>query len=729
MDAEKLTVEIVEKVVEQMEEKGCSWRDLGDIEQNHARVNIVSNPESTIIERITNGMDALLELSAMKDGKIKNATSPREAVKGLLDIKDGYLSNLSQSEETKIIPDKIQVEVFVKVGDGVNLFFRDRGIGLIKEEMPDTILALNSSNKFRKPFLIGQYGQGGSTTCAFSKYSIIITRKAESHEIAFTVIRFNELSDDHLAKDGKYEYLVLNKIPPSIESDGIQFDPGTLVAHLNYETYINKGFINYFQVLDHYLFDPPLPYSLFYDEWKPGSRRNLLGARRRIETSKLNQYKQEYRYKLIDKNFGEVKIRFFLLKRYEEKEKKGKKIREPVQADRYLFDDKHPIVITYNGQVQGNLPRTILKDDCKFGYIYKSLIVQVECDELTAAGKKFFFTSGRDRLKKAAQEEISSGIIDILSKDDYLKAENEAREQESISEQVGKDTTEIRRKLAEMLNKLNPGKFKITLAGQKKIESGSATKSSGGGKKAGLEPLETKEKPSFIKIANINDPIKLKKGRTSRLNIESDAPNGLLSFNEWLLDVNDTKQPRISIHSHSDFTGGRMKIFVKCDESSKIGEIHRVTLRLKHKGGETLTSNERAIKITEPIQADKTGQLEVNAPEIIKLTEKDSLYSQFGWNEMTVAEVKEGSKTTIYVNMSNIYFRSMLKEGRYSEQRSNRIQNQYLLHIAYHSFIQHLGFKENSLNLTEDAEEKIKRAELDRAARTVCSTMMGFVTE
>ncbi len=736
LDAENLTCEKVEAAIKSLESQGCGWRDLGDKEGNHARVNITANPDSTIIERITNAMDAVLERNALVNPAVLEAKSPREAVSKIFGFKGGYLCNVSTGKGGQgqmEVAEKSGVEVFARINGTANLFFRDPGIGLTSEEMPGTILSLNESNKFRKLYVIGQYGQGGSTTCAFSKYTVMVTRKVNANpdHIAFTIIRFNDLSDDPLAKDGKFEYIVLksNNNPPYISPDGIDFPAGTYVGHMKYDI-AKTVFYDFWQIMDHYLFDPPLPYTLSFDKWKTGSRRSLLGARRRIETSSLKQYSEEFTYKIKDDpQHGEVKIRYYLLKSHEEKEKKGKKILEPVKAGRFLYDEKNSILITYNGQVQGCIPRMILNEQCKFGYIYKSLIVQVECEGLTATGKKYFFTSGRDRLKKPAENEITEAIIAILSKDENLRKENELREQQALSEHIGKDTSEVRRKLAEMLTKLNPGKFKVKLGDRKeKIGTGTKKSSGGGGSSVPLLPLPTKGEPTFIQIANKQDPIPLRKGRTCKISIESDAPDGLLSVDGWSLALSDDSSSDLQIHSRSDFRGGRLKVFLRTD-TGKVGSKLSVKLSLRHTDGRVMDTSVRTIEVLDSTATSRTSEIEINAPQIVELTEKDQKYEEYGWTEQTVAEVKEGAQTVIYVNMSNRYLVNTLTGASYAEARVNRIRSQYLLHIAYHSFIQHLGFKEHTVDLPEDHEETIKKAELDRVARTVCTTIMAAPVE
>ena len=54
---------------------------------------------------------------------------------------------------------------------------RDNGIGIHPTEFADTIVALGQSEKGQRPYLIGMYGQGGSSTFDKSKYTVIISRR------------------------------------------------------------------------------------------------------------------------------------------------------------------------------------------------------------------------------------------------------------------------------------------------------------------------------------------------------------------------------------------------------------------------------------------------------------------------------------------------------------------------------------------------------------------------
>ena len=73
---------------------------------------------------------------------------------------------------------------------------RDRGLGIHPDDFSGTILALGQSDKGQKPYLIGMYGQGGSSTFDKCEYTIIVSRRHPDHltggqsdQVGWTVVR------------------------------------------------------------------------------------------------------------------------------------------------------------------------------------------------------------------------------------------------------------------------------------------------------------------------------------------------------------------------------------------------------------------------------------------------------------------------------------------------------------------------------------------------------------
>lgn len=122
----------------------------------------------------------------------------------------------------------------------------DHGLGITADNFPNTILSLQEGNKITKKFVVGSFGQGGSSTLAFCDYVLVISRSVQDpNTISFTVIREISLGEEY--KDDCYAYLALkvngNLTVPSVSHEGdltlydhekLRLDKlpkGTLVRH------------------------------------------------------------------------------------------------------------------------------------------------------------------------------------------------------------------------------------------------------------------------------------------------------------------------------------------------------------------------------------------------------------------------------------------------------------------------------------------------------------------
>ena len=223
-----------------------NWVPLGGRKNNAGSVNLAVESGQALVERITNGMDAHIELAYDLAGKPSHLESPRDAVLHLWGIGAVRLTRESPAVSKFIdeMAPKTSVRVIGKISGGYSTaIINDTGIGQHPDDLPMTILSLGESNKVSKPYLIGAFGQGGSSTFAYCPYSIIISRRhpeclgKRSDEIGWTIVR--KYDDDSL-KTFRYEYLVdSNGLVPRInplamKSHKLTFEHGTRITHVAY---------------------------------------------------------------------------------------------------------------------------------------------------------------------------------------------------------------------------------------------------------------------------------------------------------------------------------------------------------------------------------------------------------------------------------------------------------------------------------------------------------------
>lgn len=262
------------------------WVPLGKDRGNAGRIKLASRPEGPIAERTINGMEALIELmrrlELLKDPGAPVPQSPREAVaryfglppldqipKMKTSIKGQkpreYARELAKMLRVRVTYDKGQKEFAV--------FIEDEGIGQAPERMHETLLSLGSSDKGDKPYLIGLFGQGGSSTYAASDYSWCVSRRAtplldgKTDGVGWTVVKqvFPEKR-----RDPFYAYLAAKpngEVPalPVEAAEGIGLKNGSRFAHLGYNfagggSAVTRGL---YQTLNHILFNPVLPFDLY----------------------------------------------------------------------------------------------------------------------------------------------------------------------------------------------------------------------------------------------------------------------------------------------------------------------------------------------------------------------------------------------------------------------------------------------------------------------------------
>lgn len=437
--------------------KAISWRPLGDREGNFATVHLTANPEVSLIERITNGIDATFERLAEEKPELKLLRTPRDFSEKALGFKGGVIAD-SIKRRKKTAAVESGVDVILWDGDSPEtptIDITDKGVGLSNQEIPQTILSLNQSNKITKWYLMGRFGQGGSTTFAFSEFSVLISRKfSDSNDFAFTIIKFQPPAQDE--KDGKYVYLIRSedRLPLSVRLEDnkvlSELNFNTVVRHINYKMG-KQNLLSLYGKLQYYLFDPVLPFNLVNQQvgaYRERLRR-IYGSRDRLNRSDFVEYKSEIQVPPAELDYGTIVLRYWLFR----------KRTDPAQKMTFV-DPDNPIVVTYYGQSHSVLQRRFLYE-CRLPYLQKDLVVQVDCDMVNDVGRRALFPSTRESITSEGSVIIKKVIVEILSNSRELRELNRQREEEFLSEGFNKEQDEMRRNLAEMINRILPGRIAL----------------------------------------------------------------------------------------------------------------------------------------------------------------------------------------------------------------------------------------------------------------------------
>src|SRR5262249_5175437 len=133
----------------------AKWIPLGR-ENNKGTIEVSSDPARSLIERITNGIDAVLEAEWVRHSGKPECSSPREAAEAWLNVPKTGLSSLSTSQRQELAD---RLTILLHPGDGQwrdrLVVVTDHGTGILPDQMPNTILSLSETNKTRKRYVIG----------------------------------------------------------------------------------------------------------------------------------------------------------------------------------------------------------------------------------------------------------------------------------------------------------------------------------------------------------------------------------------------------------------------------------------------------------------------------------------------------------------------------------------------------------------------------------------------
>lgn len=722
------------------DEHNVTWVPVGGHKDNIATINIGTDPAAGLAERITNAIDAVLELEWNKQNEPKDFPNPRTAIENWFDISDGRLRNIDNASDKRIQELAKRIKVTLRDSERENyptVEIRDQGIGIRGDDFDKTILSLHGQNKISKLFLMGAYGQGGSTALSYNNYTLIVSKSAirkpkDKPTVAFTVVRVNpgNLQADKLEW---FEYCVDkgNGKPFSIELEDKDFLPGTLVRHIGmdlgkYTSKMTGPTSSLWYLVHHYLFDPIIPITISGERQKDLNNgkienRSVFGNNRRLtrggnEEVNLTQYQQEVSLTFRD---GKVKIYYWVLT-LEGTDKPWDRIKNYTLASQ-------PIIITFNGQKQGHLNSSIIKNDLKLPFIEKYLVVQVECDQLDNESRRHLFSSTRESLRDTSiLDELKKLTIDTLREDDELTRLDRERKDRYLKKDETEALDKLRSRLAKRINNY------IKVSGGNTTVKATDTKASVKSNKQ--QPIPVNDPPTFLEITTPSDK-EVFIGKTFSIKFKTDAHPSYFNNPDAFLAV-------IEPHSFGSFTGSARVVdgygiaYFKARENIEANTKGDITLELRPPRQKSLHDSVSIITVELPEGANSSKGGDKNTPniQIHAINENETYYKEAGWGYDSVADVDVGTESVdIFINDSNRHLTKLIaKAQQYSTAAVESIKNRYREHIAFCAFmisqnkIEQRIAKEEGKEVSPDIIEAIKNADLENACETVVDLINDF---
>lgn len=744
------------------------WHPYGNKTSNYSTIGLASKPGRSLTERITNGIDAVLEGHSLNAATIP--TSPQAAVNewfgrpyssagaGIFNWK--YEQGNNDRKVGVILTDSGKREA-------PTIDVLDYGVGISADNFPSTILSLQEGNKIKKKYLVGAFGQGGSSTLAFCDYVFIVSRNVQNPSVvSFTVIKEITLDDDY--KENCSAYLAMTNaageetVPSFSMTEAIQlYDSeeklrmnelinGTLVRHIAFRlTGIAKPLSpsegNLYHYLHCSLFDPLLPFQIIdlrdkksiKQEISAGSRNRLMKivAKSESELDGSNTKYKLYRPFAFIKPFGAVtpcvKIEYWVIFNYENKKnrKTGKEYKDLRTDSNALYvQKKHLAVFALNGQNQGELTISQLTKDLDLGEVSKHLVIHIDVTEAPKNIKNQLFTTNRETLKDGdVLESIKEEIRRILKEDSELAAIEKELQEKAINEVTESTDDEVKKQIVKLLQDAG---FTPSAEGDT-VRKGDGTETINPPPVPPVDPPPAPDPPE--PLATLPYP------QVTRFEIVSPKTKLNINFNKTALikletdgDSRFDKDIRIKFEPESldiltvwELEGGRKKWRIKVTEVAKVGDTGKISVSLTMPNGDQMKT-EIDYEILEPIEKpSKEEKGYIPDFEVLPINPNDE-----GWKsawENVPADSDEafkvayiprriGVKTIVYYNTAFNQFKETVDKLKIAGSPLYKyFETNYKVWIGYHGILQYNN-QQNETFANDEQEEKVKgEREKDRA--------------
>lgn len=671
------------------------WFPVGMRRNNSGVIEVSANTGRALVERVTNAIDAVLEMENRRRGGIPLCRSPREAARAWLNVPDEGLSAMTPRERQQLA-NRVTVTLFPGDGTGLRcLEVTDSGIGLSGSEMPATILSLNEENKTEKEYLAGRYGQGGSATLAASKYSLIFSRTASSPSVAFTVIRYQEPPPDRV-KGGHYVYLRLAQSVLEVPVGPDSPPAGTTCKHYGYDVSAFGSPIgpnSIYGMLQQVLFDPVIP--IWFDnrlhKWRrviKGSRNALNGAVDEGDEAgggpKLAHHAKMFHASLGE--YGRLGIEYWVLPAPEKNNKR------PTAA---FVDPRKPIVISLNGQNQGEMPVSLIRKDAELPYLAQRLICHLDCNALTPLALRGLLVSNREDARSGIVRDLmQKELIQVLRSDDELARLNAEAKESTLKERDESATEAMRKEVASLLRLQG---FEVSTALGAVAAKGDAEDRPRRGKRRPNRPvpIELREPPTFLRIVWPSEqPITLFAGQRRYVRVETDA-------HSRYHDPAAPEKSRVNVvlsgqsfrlAGTTPLQGGRLRIMIDCLDSAVAGEVGEIKVELSRTGLPLLADSRPTATVERPPAKESKQKIVMPQFRVVPVEPESDHWLRLGWpDDVSVvasdAERDEGVLVIYYSTAFPKYTQVLKQFERRDPTTATSFTRRYEVWLAVHSLI------------------------------------------
>lgn len=741
---------------------GLMWHPFGDTASNISAIGLGTKPGKSLTERITNAIDAILQDRA-EQVTTSLPSSPQEAAQAW--FKRPITGPNSGLFQEKLAPADRRIAIVLLtsgVEESPTVDVIDTGVGIKAEDMKDTILSLRAGNKIKNRYLIGAFGQGGSSTLAFSDYVIVASRhRSDPSRIAFTVIRVMRL--DATYKEDCYVYLcdqssnaLQVELPKSAQSlalyaeaDKVKppvFTQGTLVRHIGYRlTGVAKALGpasgNLYHYLHYTLFDPLFPFRIWDLRGTSAAHRMefVAGSRNRLMKQVMKSGDPDQAGNIVVRHYlpmeyivpaGSDKacigVEYWVVLAY--KSKDNDQLR--ANSAELFVQGSYPIIGTLNGQTQGELPPHVLRE-LGLPLLSKHVVVHIDASASDSTVRRELFATSREGFKDGpVLDSIIIALRKILKDDTELpKIESELteriakREAASTREEVRKQVTRLLKEVGVQVSATAVSEVAGT--GEPKIAPPRPPRPP----VVAREPLPTLPYPAvtFIRFRSPEQHLEAHLQESETIYIETDA------------DAEFDRRDRIGIHatgdvleveSKSKLSGGRMRWRVRPKLDTPVGTTGELRAFINLPTGAQVSASVSFEVLPAVERPSKEGQTVVPPFEIKSINPSDPNWDELWDDKEDPAKQRKHAYRWLmlsgvtYVFYSDVFppFSDTLAKLKTAKpELVEAFITNYEVWIAYHAILQKKAEDSNAYDLKDEAV----RDQIMDAQRSIVATMQA----
>lgn len=445
------------------------WKNFGDDENNYSVIgNQQSRPESAIVEKLINSVDATLMRECLIRGiNPENGQAPASinaAMTQFFGVFNGDLGSLDSTTRSKLADGIGLIATGEKMNP--NYIIYDKGEGQTPAMLPNTLLSLHKSNKLRIPFVQGKYNMGGTGVfrfCGENNIQVMLSKRnpeiakleddSTKNEWGFTVIRRENPING--AKSSHYSYLAPNDKILSFEANdlpilpskypnayGKPFKSGTYIKLFGYK--IGSGLrsniqFDLYNKLSTLIPRIALPVKLY--ERRPNYKAHtyetvISGLLTRLREDRGDNIEQGFPSTGFFKTDGQ-KLHYSIY------------VFKKDAYDKYAANEG--VLFTINGQTHGHLTKSFFNTkSVGMNYLAESLLIILDCSDIDGRSREDLFMNSRDRLSNCALKmSIEEELADLITHHQGLRELKERRRAEEVDKLLSdnKPLTEILQKI------------------------------------------------------------------------------------------------------------------------------------------------------------------------------------------------------------------------------------------------------------------------------------------